>query len=331
MDGLIVSNHGGRQVDGAIGALDALPVIREVLGRDLPVLFDSGIRTGADVFKALALGANAVCLGRPYIWGLALDGRAGGRAGAALPTGGARSHRRTERVHGRHATGQLQLDRSERMSSLAFRERPASGDPQGLLVLHHGRGTDEDDLLPLGDALDPRRRLHVAAPRAPLMPSGRPGYHWYLVPRVGYPDPDTFTAAYRELAAFHDDLWQRTGIAPASTVLGGFSMGSVMSYSLGLGPGRPTPAGILAFSGFVPTVEGWYAEMASRKGLPAFIAHGRNDPVINVEFARRASELLQVGGLEVEYHESDAAHQIDPAHIPIALDWVDRVLPPGQM
>ncbi len=75
-DGLIVSNHGGRQVDGAIGALDALPKIREVVG-DLPVLFDSGIRTGADIFKALALGANAVCLGRPYVWGLALDGRAG--------------------------------------------------------------------------------------------------------------------------------------------------------------------------------------------------------------------------------------------------------------
>ena len=77
VDGLIVSNHGGRQVDGAIGALDALPPIREIVGSDFPVLFDSGIRTGADVFKALALGANAVCLGRPYVWGLALDGQAG--------------------------------------------------------------------------------------------------------------------------------------------------------------------------------------------------------------------------------------------------------------
>jgi lactate 2-monooxygenase len=77
VDGLIVSNHGGRQVDGAIGALEALPLIREVVGGELPVLFDSGIRTGADVFKALALGASAVCLGRPYVWGLALDGQAG--------------------------------------------------------------------------------------------------------------------------------------------------------------------------------------------------------------------------------------------------------------
>jgi len=77
VDGLIVSNHGGRQVDGAIGALDALPEIREAVGGELPVLFDSGIRTGADVFKALALGADAVCLGRPYVWGLAVDGREG--------------------------------------------------------------------------------------------------------------------------------------------------------------------------------------------------------------------------------------------------------------
>ncbi len=77
VDGVIVSNHGGRQVDGAIAALDALPGIREVVGSELPVLFDSGIRTGADVLKALALGANAVCLGRPFVWGLALAGQSG--------------------------------------------------------------------------------------------------------------------------------------------------------------------------------------------------------------------------------------------------------------
>jgi lactate 2-monooxygenase len=77
VDGLIVSNHGGRQVDGSIGALDALPAVRDVVGEAFPVLFDSGIRTGADIFKALALGADAVCLGRPYVWGLGLDGQAG--------------------------------------------------------------------------------------------------------------------------------------------------------------------------------------------------------------------------------------------------------------
>jgi lactate 2-monooxygenase len=77
VDGVIVSNHGGRQVDGAIAALDALPAVREAVPSDFTVLFDSGIRTGADVFKALALGADAVCLGRPFVWGLGLDGQAG--------------------------------------------------------------------------------------------------------------------------------------------------------------------------------------------------------------------------------------------------------------
>src|SRR5829696_219919 len=77
VDGIVVSNHGGRQVDGALGSLDALTPIAEAVGEEIAVLFDSGIRGGADVFKALALGADAVCLGRPYIWGLALDGQAG--------------------------------------------------------------------------------------------------------------------------------------------------------------------------------------------------------------------------------------------------------------
>jgi lactate 2-monooxygenase len=79
MDGIIVSNHGGRQVDGAIAALDALPAITHAVGDQIEVLFDSGIRTGADVVKALALGAKAVLVGRPYAYGLALAGEAGVR------------------------------------------------------------------------------------------------------------------------------------------------------------------------------------------------------------------------------------------------------------
>jgi phospholipase/carboxylesterase len=204
-------------------------------------------------------------------------------------------------------------------------ERPSAGEADGLLVLHHGRGSDERDLLPLADVLDPERRLDVVTPRAPLQLPGWPGYHWYVVPRVGYPDPETFHAAYRGLAALHDELWERTGVGPERTVLGGFSMGSVMSYALGLGGDRPAPAGILAFSGFVPTVEGWEPDIESRQGLRAFIAHGRNDPVMEVGFARRARELLEAGGLDVEYHESDAAHQIDPAHLPAASAWLRSV------
>ncbi len=79
MDGIVVSNHGGRQVDGAVGSLDVLPEIAAAVGDQLAVLFDSGIRTGADVVKALALGARAVLVGRPFVYGLALGGEDGVR------------------------------------------------------------------------------------------------------------------------------------------------------------------------------------------------------------------------------------------------------------
>ena len=211
------------------------------------------------------------------------------------------------------------------MSTLEYRERPAAGDPAGLLVLHHGRGADEHDLLGLADALDPQRRLHVATPRAPLAIGG--GHHWYVVPRVGYPDHDTFQAAFDKLSTFHDELWERTGITPERTVFGGFSMGSVMSYALGLAGERPQPAGILAFSGFIPTVDDWQPQPASRTDLPVFIAHGRRDPIMEVRFARQAHSLLQAGGLAVDYHESDAGHHIDPAHLPAAVEWLAAAIP----
>src|SRR5919201_4770898 len=213
--------------------------------------------------------------------------------------------------------------------TLVRAERPPEGAADGLLVLSHGRGTDERDLLGLADVLDPDRRLHVVTPRGPLTLPGWPGHHWYVVPRVGYPDHDTFQAAYRALASLHDELWERTGLTPEQTVFGGFSMGSVMSYALGLGGDRPAPAGILAFSGFIPVVDGWQPELTSRTQVRAFVAHGRRDPIMEVGFARRARDLLEAGGLDVDYHESDAGHFIDPAHVPPAVEWLERTLAAG--
>ncbi|HEU4738052.1 MAG TPA: phospholipase [Solirubrobacterales bacterium] len=212
------------------------------------------------------------------------------------------------------------------MASLTQVERAADGDPQGLLVLHHGRGTDERDLIGLADFVDPEKRLRVVSPRAPLQLPGSPGYHWYLVPRVGYPDPETFEAARAALAELHDELWEESGLGPEQTVLGGFSMGAVMSYTMGLSAERPAVAGILGFSGFVPTVEGWEPALADRAETRAFISHGRRDPVIGIEFAERARELLSEGGLDVTYRESDLGHQIDPAHLREASAWLGEVL-----
>ena len=99
IDGIVVSNHGGRQVDGAIASLDALPPIVDAVGGEMAVLLDSGIRSGADVFKALALGADAVLVGRPYLWGLALDGQTGVETVLRMPAGGARPDDGAERLH----------------------------------------------------------------------------------------------------------------------------------------------------------------------------------------------------------------------------------------
>jgi phospholipase/carboxylesterase len=215
------------------------------------------------------------------------------------------------------------------VDSLIYQERFPAAEEEGLLVLHHGRGTDERDLLGLADLLDPEQRLRVVTPRAPLTLPGSPGYHWYLVSRVGYPDHDTFEAAREALAEFHDGLWRQTGIGPERTVLGGFSMGSVMSYAMGLSGERPPVAGILAFSGFVPTVDGWSPRFDDRLDTRVFVSHGRNDPIIGVEFGHRARELVESGGLLVEYHESDLGHQIDPAHLAAASEWLRASLPPS--
>lgn len=206
--------------------------------------------------------------------------------------------------------------------------REPAGEAQGALVLLHGRGTDEHDLYGLLDALDPERRLVGVTPGAPLTNVPPGGRHWYLVPRVGFPDPDTFHAAYGALTGFLDGFLAERGLDWSRTVVGGFSMGCVMSYATGLGPGRPSPAGILALSGFVPTVEGWEPELAGREGLPVLIHHGTQDPIISVDFALAAHARLREGGVDARYVQSEAGHWVPPELIPLAQDFVATATAP---
>ena len=209
---------------------------------------------------------------------------------------------------------------TELPDTLVHRVRPAAGEPHGALVLLHGRGADEHDLHPFLDVLDPERRLVGITPGGPLhRPPG--GRHWYAVPRVGFPDPDSFAHGYTLLDEFLCALPAATGVPVARTVIGGFSQGAVMSFALGLGAGRATPAAIVALSGFIPTVEGWDADL-DRPGLPIWIAHGRNDPVISIDFARAARERIEAAGLALSYHESDAAHQVDPRTLAELPAWI---------
>jgi phospholipase/carboxylesterase len=217
------------------------------------------------------------------------------------------------------------------LDSLAHRVRPSAGDPAGALVLLHGRGTDEHDLFPLLDMLDPERHLIGFTPRAPLtLPPG--GSHWYISREVGRPDPDTFRSTFALVASWLDGLPEATGVPWERTVLGGFSQGAVMTYALGLGEGRPSPAALIALSGFIPVVPGFELDLESRRGLPVAIGHGTHDPVISVEFSRQARPLLEQAGLTVTYRESPMAHGVDPGYLGELSGWIRDALPaqPGQ-
>jgi phospholipase/carboxylesterase len=192
-------------------------------------------------------------------------------------------------------------------------------------VLFHGRAVDERDLYPLLDELDPEARLLGVSARGPLsLPPG--GFHWYAVRRVGYPDHDTFHATYRQATNWLDGFLAEHGLSHDRTVLGGFSQGSVMAYALGLGAGRPRPAGIMAFSGFLPTVEGFALELETARELPVAIGHGSYDPIIGVEFGRVARDRLTEAGAQVTYQESPMPHAIDPGFLYELRGWLSQAV-----
>ena len=195
-----------------------------------------------------------------------------------------------------------------RIDNLAHRVREPDGEPEGALVLLHGRATSEDDMFPLLDELDPERRLHGFTPRGPLsLPPG--GAHWYVLGGLGTPERETFSASYTALAEFLDGLpYQRL-------VLGGFSQGCAMAYALALYRGRPRPDALLAMSGFIPNVEGYELDLDSPFPRIA-IVHGVFDPVIPVQWGRAARDALEKAGADVLYRESPIEHWIDPDVIP---------------
>jgi phospholipase/carboxylesterase len=211
---------------------------------------------------------------------------------------------------------------------LVHHVRPAAADPAGALLLMHGRGTSEHDLAPLLDALDPERRLIGLLPRGPLrLPPG--GNHWYIVRQIGYPDASTFAPTYEALTRWLDATLAEHGVDISRTILGGFSQGAVMSYALGLASGRPAPAGILALSGFMPTVERFELVLEGRQGLPVAIGHGTDDPIIPVAWGRQAHERLSAAGADVLYRESPMAHAVDPRELPTFAQWIGRTLVSG--
>jgi len=209
--------------------------------------------------------------------------------------------------------------------SLVYRVREADGDARGALVLLHGRGADESDLFPLLDMLDPDRRLVGVTPRGPLaLPPG--GAHWYRLARVGHPDPSTFLSTFETLTAWFDGFVSARGLSHQEVVVAGFSQGAAMSYALSLGAGRPRPALLGAFSGFIPTVEGFEMNLSDLDGFPVAIGHGSFDPIIEVQWGRQAKETLESAGASVKYRESPMLHTIDPTWVIEVRTFVARVL-----
>lgn len=212
------------------------------------------------------------------------------------------------------------------VDALTYRLRPAAGAAEGALLLLHGRGADENDLFPLLDMVDPERRLLGVSPRGPLsLPPG--GAHWYRVLQVGYPDPLTFHPTFGALRGWFDSLLDELGVGIERTVVGGFSQGCVMSYALALGQDRPRPAGLIGMSGFIPTVDDFSLDLSDVKGWPALIGHGSFDPVIGVEWGRKAQERLTEAGADVIYREAPMQHTIDPNFLQEAQGWLEKVLP----
>lgn len=191
------------------------------------------------------------------------------------------------------------------------------------LILLHGRGADEEDLLGLAPYLD-ERFLMIAA-RAPYPFQFGGGYTWYDVEDVGTPDPVMFKSSYDKLSTFIDGCLADYPIEKERLYLLGFSMGTIMSYALSLS--RPNLfKGVVANSGYI--AEGTHLSYCWNQlsSTEFFVAHGTQDPVIPVQLARRARELLTTNKVPFEYKEYPMAHEISEESLRDASIWLSNHL-----
>ena len=214
--------------------------------------------------------------------------------------------------------------------SLVHHVREPAGAPEGALILLHGRGTDETDLYPLLDELDPERKLVGVTPGAPLTDVPPGGRHWYIVEEVGQPHEETFLSTIETLSRWCDDFVRSRGVSWEKTIVGGFSQGAAMAHSITFGDGRPAPAGMMAMSGFLPTVRGWRLDPRGHRQVPVWISHGSFDNVIPVGFGRRARDVLEQAGVHVIFRESRVLHSIDPELLPEMREFIDYALTPEE-
>lgn len=200
---------------------------------------------------------------------------------------------------------------------------PASvGDGATVLVLLHGRGSHERDLLDLGGALD--SEAVVITPRAPFpgQPWGYgPGWAWYRYLGGNRPEPESFTAALADLDEFVRALPELLGFKPGKIVLGGFSQGGTMSTAYALS-NRGAVAGVLNFSGFVPDHPSIPTEAGSGEGVRVFWGHGTGDESIPFSMAEEGRATLEALGVDLEAHDYPIGHWIAPEELQAAANWL---------
>lgn len=193
-----------------------------------------------------------------------------------------------------------------------------------VIILLHGRGTNEDDLLELADYVDPR--FFVVSARAPFeYEQGSGGYIWYDVQDVGVPHPKQFEESYNRLAQFVLDVNQNYPVDRRRTFLLGFSMGSIMALALSLT--KPELIrGVVAHSGYIPENTSLQFAWSRLQHLSLFIGHGVDDSVIPVSFARRAQDLLSKTSADVTYREYLIPHTMSEQSISDLADWLQKKL-----
>ena len=192
-------------------------------------------------------------------------------------------------------------------------------DKHPTLILLHGRGANEDDLLGLAEYLD--ERLLIISVRAPFSFSFGGGYTWYEILDVGKPEPKMFDESYAKLLQFFDDVKKNYPVDPRRVYFGGFSMGTIMSYSIAL-THPDAVAGVAANSGLITEGTSLQYQWQAIKGKPFFVAHGKYDPIIPVSFAQRAKELLEKAHAHVTYREYDMQHQIGEESLNDWMKWM---------
>lgn len=192
------------------------------------------------------------------------------------------------------------------------------------VVALHGRGTDENDLIPLVYSLGLADALLIS-PRAPAPFEFGGGFAWYDLGQEGVPDPQTFGASLGLLRRFMDEIRAGYPVDPQRVILLGFSQGTVMAYSVAL----LDPAsffGIAALSGYIPQKSGLPLTVEDLRELSVFISHGAYDQIIPVRLARESAELLEKARARVEYREYPMGHEVSEETVRDLSAWIKNRL-----